>query len=253
MSLNKINNSNIFTKKNIYPNFLIIGVQKGGTVSAVINMNKHPEIFVHKEIHYFDIHYNKKNKFWYYNLFNKSKKKIRGEKDPELIYVDKCPERIKKVCPNSKFILFLRNPIKRAYSQWNMNVQELRENRTFEECIDANILNLNESRTYKNSIYHYLQRGFYMDQINRFLSILPNKDNLLIIISEKLDNNPKEEYKKIYKFLGIKNINIDYTREHVRSYKEEMEKKVENKLKKIYKKHNEQLFEFLGYNIPEWK
>jgi hypothetical protein len=84
-------------------------VQKGGTVSAVKNLNKHPDIFVHREIHYFDIHYNKKSKSWYYNLFNKSNKRVRGEKTPELIYVDKCPERIKKTCPDAKFILFLRN------------------------------------------------------------------------------------------------------------------------------------------------
>ena len=241
------------SKKIKYPNFLIIGVQKGGTVSAVINMNKHPDIFVHREIHYFDKLWNKKSKSWYYNLFNKSYKKVKGEKTPELIYVDKCPERIKKVCPDAKFILFLRNPIKRAYSQWNMNVQEFRENRTFEECVDTNILNLDESRTYNNSIYHYVQRGFYIDQIERFLSVFPNKDNLLIIISERFDTNPKEEYKKIYKFLGVKNIDIDYSREHVRSYAEEISKKVENKLKKIYKSHNKRLFELLGYDIPEWK
>jgi hypothetical protein len=239
-------------KKIKYPNFLIIGVQKGGTVSAVINMNKHPEIFVHREIHYFDKLWDEKSKSWYYNKFNKSKKKMRGEKTPELIYVDQCPERIKEVCPNAKFILFLRNPIKRAYSQWNMNVKEFRENRTFEECVNINITNLNEPKTYENSIYHYVQRGFYMEQIFRFLSVLRNKDNLLIIISERLDNNPEEEYKKIYKFLDVKNMKIDYTREHVGSYKNEMNKKVETKLKNVYKKENERLFKFLGYEIPEW-
>ena len=247
-----INKSIISKKKVKYPNFLIIGAQKGGTVSAVINLNKHPDIFVHKEIHYFDIHYNKK-KSWYYSLFNKSNKKIRGEKTPELIYVDKCPERIKKTCPDAKFILFLRDPIKRAYSNWNMNVQESRENRTFEECVDANLKNLDEVKTYKNSIYHYVQKGFYIEQIIKFLSILPNKDNLLIIISEKLRSNPEEEYKKIYDFLGVKNINIDYTEEHVRTYENKISKKMENKLKNIYKTHNQMLFKFLGYNIPEWK
>jgi hypothetical protein len=241
------------TKKIAYPNFLIIGVQKGGTVSAVINMNKHPDIFVHREIHYFDMYWTTKTKFWYYNLFNKSSKILRGEKDPELIYVEDCPERIKEVCPDSKFILFLRNPIKRAYSQYNMNVKELRETRSFEECVNYNIKNLDESRIYKNSVYHYVQRGFYIDQIERFLSVFPNKDNLLIIISERLDNNPHEEYKKIYEFLNVKNINVNYTREHVGIYKEEMTKTVENKLKKLYKKNNKRLFDFLGYEIPEWK
>lgn len=29
---------------------------------------------------------------------------------------------VAQVCPTAKFILFLRDPVKRAYSSWNMQV-----------------------------------------------------------------------------------------------------------------------------------
>ena len=123
------------------PDFLIIGVQKGGTVSAVVNLNKHPDVFVHTEIHYFDNLWNIMPKQWYYDMFMKSNKLVKGEKNPELIYIDDCAKRIKKVCPKTKFILLLRDPIKRAYSGWNMNVNEKKETRSFKECIENNIAN----------------------------------------------------------------------------------------------------------------
>ena len=35
--------------------FLIVGAQKAGTMAAVKNLNKHPDLFVLKEIHFFDL------------------------------------------------------------------------------------------------------------------------------------------------------------------------------------------------------
>jgi len=91
--------------------FLIIGAQKGGTMAAVKNLNKHPDIFVLSECHFFDLYWDMGLNWYRRNL--RSTKKIIGEKTPELIYVDDCALRIKEVCPDAKFLLFLRDPIKR--------------------------------------------------------------------------------------------------------------------------------------------
>lgn len=238
------------TKKD--PQFLIIGVQKCGTVAAVVNLNKHPDIFVHTEIHYFDNLWNIMTNQWYYDMFLKSSKLIKGEKTPELIYIDDCAKRIKKVCPKTKFLLFLRDPVKRSYSGWNMNKDNMLEQRSFDECINANIKNLDEPRTPYNAIYQYVQRGFYIDQIERFMKVFPNRNNILIIIAEWIKKNPVSQYKRIFKFLGVKNFHIDFEDSHVREYSTEMDIKIKTKLQKLYKNHNQRLFDFLGYSIPEW-
>ena len=56
---------------------------------------------------------------------NTDNKKLVGEKTPELIYVEDSLPRIKDVCPGAKFLLFLRCPIRRAYSNWSMMVDKV--------------------------------------------------------------------------------------------------------------------------------
>ena len=70
--------------------------------------------------------------------------------------------------PSTKFIFFVRDPIKRAYSAWNMNRSKDRERRPFDDCIDANLTNLDEYRSYGTAEYHLVQRGFYQGEYQRF-------------------------------------------------------------------------------------
>jgi hypothetical protein len=101
----------VFSPPSRVVDFLIIGVQKGGTMAAVANLNKHPDIYVKSECQFFtfcwDFGVN-----WYRNKLQ-TNKSIVGEKTPEYIYCDDCLPRIKMVCPSAKFLLFLRDPIKR--------------------------------------------------------------------------------------------------------------------------------------------
>ena len=121
----------------VKPNFLIIGTQKGGTTSLMRHLNRNPSIYIHMEPHFFNNNseYNKgaaeyekklneglKNHIkWMKNNKNISKNpKIIGEKTPEYMFNKTALKRIKKYNPNIKLIVILREPISRAYSQWNM-------------------------------------------------------------------------------------------------------------------------------------
>lgn len=233
------------------PQFLIIGAQKAGTMAAVKNLNKHPDIFVACEVHYFDLAWHTKDVKWYSSQLQ-STKKIIGEKTPELIYVDECALRIKQVCPDSKFILFLRDPTSRAYSSWNMNVSKNREGATFDESIQRNLNNLDEFRSYGTGEFHYVQRGFYMDQIERFMKVFPNKENLLVVVAERIKVNPLVEYQRIFEFLGAKPFDFAPEDDHIGLYTSKLSPRVAERLRKVYRSHNERLFAFLGYRISEW-
>lgn len=154
--------------------FLIIGVQKAGTMAAVKNLNKHPEIFVCREPHFFDLYWDM-GLDWYKSKL-RSNKKFIGEKTPELIYVDACAPRMKQVCPDARFILMLRDPVKRAYSSWNMQTGRNMEELPFGECVDRELNTMmGEKRVFGTAEYHYIQKGFYMDQIERFLKVFPDR------------------------------------------------------------------------------
>ena len=163
------------------PHFLVIGAQKAGTMAVVKNLNKHPEICCLSEEHYFDLGYRSKSLNSYRSLFQKApgsapEKRILGDKTPEYGYVEDCHSRIKAACgQETKFIMMIRDPVERAYSAWNMNIKRNFEVNLFDECVEKNFKNLNEHRSYGTAEYHYVQRGFYLDQILRFLETFPNR------------------------------------------------------------------------------
>jgi hypothetical protein len=57
-----------------------------------------------------------------------------------------------------------------------MEIQTKRESAPFSDCIERELSSMmNERRTYGTAEYHFIQRGFYMDQIERFQQHFPNK------------------------------------------------------------------------------
>lgn len=238
------------------PHFLIVGAQKAGTMAAVKNLNKHPQVSCLSEVHYFDLGWHSKTKTAYRDLF-RGPKTMLGEKTPELIYVDECLVRMRSVLsPTTKFIFFVRDPIKRAYSAWNMNRSKDRESSPFDDCIDANLRNLGEYRSYGTAEYHLVQRGFYMDQIERFLKVFPDRSRLLVVVAEHVKTDPQTHYNRMFDFLGVDvspSEGMCYEDDHVGQYSAPMGKGVKDKLKKVYQSHNERLFGWLGYRIPEWE
>ena len=78
------------------PHYLIIGAQKAGTMAAVKNLNKHPQVSCLSEVHYFDLGWHNKTKSEYRDMF-RGPELMLGEKTPELIYVDECLVRIPSI------------------------------------------------------------------------------------------------------------------------------------------------------------
>jgi hypothetical protein len=230
--------------------FIIMGVQKAGTTALALNIGKHPDIYIDitedprkSEIHFFDLNW-KKGIDWYKNKFNYNKK-IVGEKTPDLIYLDYTFPLIQSINPYVKIILILRNPVDRAYSAWKMISKRDNSNINFEEAIQDELDNkLNENITFFTSQTHYLQRGLYYKQIKNLLKWFP-KENILILISEKVIDNMNEEYNKVYSFLNLKNINTNYKVEFMSDDKSIIDKKLYNKLISFFKKDILQLEKFL--------
>lgn len=231
--------------------FGIFGVQKGGTTAAMVNLAKHPDLYLHKtEIHFFDKYWFKGLE-WYKKHFNYSKKLV-GEKTPDIIYIDECFPLINAVNPFIKMIFFLRNPINRAYSEFRMLQVKWGIKKTFQECIDEEMkYRIDEPKNLHNSTDHILQRGLYFKQIQNLLKYFP-KSNMIFLISEKVRNNMEDEYNKIYKFLNVKELhNQDYTEEFVTSYEKELDKTTYNNLIDYYKEDVKKLEEFLGFKT-DW-
>lgn len=194
--------------RRMIPDFLIIGAQKGGTSSLFYYLKFHPQIKrpIKKEIHFFNIYFDKGIDWYKAHFPLKSKKYITGEASPDYIFHPDSPKRIKKLNPNTKIIVLLRNPIERAYSAYQMNKRMGIDPRpTFKEAIKYELEHKDEfahTYNYEKHNYFYLERGKYASQLNPWLDYF-DKDHILVIESESFFKEPSKELKKVYQFLSI--------------------------------------------------
>lgn len=199
-------------------NFLIAGVQKGGTTTLDYYLRQHSQVCmaIRKEVHFFDNEriFNKKQKpdYNFYHSFFKptDQNQLLGESTPIYSYWKKSPKRIYNYNQNMKFIILLRNPIDRAYSHWNketMNFHSNKNNKAVEtlpffEAIKTETQRCINTKPLQHRYYSYIDRGFYTEQLNRLNNYFPC-NQILVLKSEWLLNKTEETLEQVYNFLGI--------------------------------------------------
>ncbi|TLX73223.1 sulfotransferase domain-containing protein [Labilibacter sediminis] len=242
------------------PDFIIVGVQKGGTTSLYNYLTEHPDIApaCTKEVHYFDYNYHK-GKNWYAKHFPfkwKAKGKITGESSPYYIYHPQSLKRIKQDFPNVKIIVMLREPLSRAFSHYHMELRRGNEKiRPFEQAIKQESIVLEEHQkllenpkyySFPHQTYSYISRGYYVKQIKEIYELFPN-EQVLILKSENFYSNTQEEYLNVCNFLKIPAFELPNIKIHNKgTYKKE---EFSKELKSIFINSNNELKELLGYKI----
>ncbi len=254
------------------PTFLIIGAAKCGTSSLYDYLMQHPCIgrSLTKQLHFFDRYYDRK-KSWYKVCFPfiwekfliekiKHKNFATGEATPHYMTHPLAAKRAHDVVPNIKIIVLLRNPVERAYSNYQMEKAHKQEELTFEEAIEKEperirgefeemLHNKNNSgRNYPHR--SYIKSGEYIDQIKPWLELFP-KENFMFIRSEEFNKNTSFVYNKILKFLGLHPFELkQYQKIRKRDY-EEMNPDTRKKLIEYFKPHNQRLSEYLDIEF-DW-
>jgi ribosomal protein S15P/S13E len=249
------------------PDFFIVGAQKCGTTSLYNYLIQHPCVLSanEKEIHFFSDKYNL-GIYWYRAQFPSLVKKYRhlwhyhqkiitGEATPYYLFHPHAATRIKSLYPDSKIIIMLRNPVDRAFSHYRYHVKLKAETLSFEEAIAQEPLRLRgeldrmiaderyDSNNYK--LYSYLERGKYIDQIERWAELFP-KDQLLIIKSEDFFSDPEEIFNSTLDFLELPYHLIENFKTFNAGKQVSMNNETRNKLSNYYKSYNKRLYDFVG-------
>lgn len=200
-------------------NFLIIGVQKGGTSALAHFLSEHREICMasQKEVHLFDTLSQGSlysvatlNELYAPFFLKHQGEKLRGEATPVYCYFPDMAERIYKYNPNMKMILILRDPIERAISHYWMERNRGMESLTFLSACLLEPWRLWRSRgdlsmESSSRSHSYINRGYYTRQIKRFGKYFPTQQ-LLILNNNDLLTEHYKTLKKIYTFLGVDDI-----------------------------------------------
>lgn len=111
----------------------------------------------------------------------KSTHKVLGEATAIYMYWNESVKRIFQYNPEMKIIIILRNPIDRAYSQWNIERTRNTDKLSFEDTVKAESERSQEAYPHQHRVCSYIDRGYYMKQkIRRIWEYFP-KDKVLII------------------------------------------------------------------------
>ena len=237
----------------VLPDFLILGIQKGGTTSLYNYLLAHPSIHVThtKEIRYFDRNYDRGENWYRANfptVFSKfiSKRKgtpfIVGDASPDYLFHNIVPKKVKKDFPDIKLIVVLRNPVDRAYSHYNMRKRGGQETLSFEEAIKIHDSRIQKS-WWDHHRFSYLKRGLYAEQLQHWFKFFPRKQ-FFILETNQMEANPLQFYDNLCNFLEIERFQIDFTRYNVGKYSQ-MNPETRKYLIKYFKPHNEKLYELL--------
>lgn len=192
------------TKIARFPNFLGIGVQKGGTTTLHQLLNKHPEIYLppEKEIQFFSKHF-ERSKDWYAKHFAKANEtQICGEITPYYIYHSKAAKRIATILPDVKLIILLRNPVERTLSQYFHAKRLGYEKLELHDALKAEEERLKNYDAFSYQKHSYVSRSKYYEQIERYKRYF-KYSQMLILKSETFFKETEESWDRITGFLGV--------------------------------------------------
>jgi len=204
------------------PNFIIGGTSAGGTSFLSAVLVQHPQIYLPKimrpEPHFFykSWEYEKGLDYYIKRWFADvpSHSLAIGERSSSYLFGGRVvAERIASIYPDIKMIFTLRNPIERTWANYRYTVLQGLEDLAFEDALEQEPQRVKDQSGIWAEIqpYNYTGRGYYGDQLKQFMECFP-RDNILTIKSEFLSRQTDVEMKKIYRFLGLSNLDFNANR-----------------------------------------
>lgn len=162
------------------PNFLIIGAARTGTTSLYQNLQSHPDVYLPKskrpEPHFFlRAEAYARGLSWYEQQYFSqwSGQKAVGEASTSYFFGNQVPGRIAASLPECRFVLMLRDPVDRAYSNYWHSVNSGLETLRFDEAVareNERTAALAGTDMAETKPYSYLARSLYAEQFERWLS-----------------------------------------------------------------------------------
>ena len=190
-------------------NFIIAGAQKSGTTALNYYLKRHPQIAlpVKKELHFFDRDELFAGSQVSYESLHRMFRPMRpdaiaGENTPIYLYWRPALERIRDYNPAIKLVVILRNPIERAFSQWNMQRQRGAEALEFLDAVRAETGRIAEAAPQQLRKFSYVDRSRYGGQLERAFQLFP-RQQLLLIKYEEFRTRQKETVEGVFRFLNV--------------------------------------------------
>ena len=196
--------------------FMIVGVQKGGTTALGQFLAQHPSIGMAepKEVHLFDAEdyaadtpVADLDKRYRRRFAHCTAARIRGEATPTYLFFPEIAPALKRYNPALKLIVLLRDPAQRALSAHRMQRIRGRERLPFALALLAEpwrLLQDRHPRGHRSATreHAYRRRGLYAAQLeNLYAAFDPSQ--VLVLRSEDLRRHHEAILRRVFRFLGV--------------------------------------------------
>lgn len=187
------------TERKRLPNAIIIGTKKGGTRALLEILKIHPSVRAcSAEVHFFDRDENYGQGLeWYRQQMPTSLPgQITLEKSPSYFVASEVPERVYRMSKTVKLIAIVRDPTRRAISDYTQSLERKPDNPPFEEMVMDDDGEINES-------WSKLEIGRYAKHLAQWLEYFP-LSQFHFVSGEELIKRPGKEIKLVERFLNLK-------------------------------------------------
>jgi hypothetical protein len=225
------------------PTFIIAGERRCGTSFLASLMERHPDVFVHpkRELGFFlddSARWASRRRFesvsggpeggrhqaddaldqWgaghpieaYRAQFDQARRRIAvGEKSADYLFWRPAHPRMAQLLPETRLIVILRDPVRRAWSHYWNEVGKRREPLSFAEALEV------EERRAASSLYarnhaSYFRRGFYDESLEHLFRHVP-APSVLVVTLEELVAEPQETLGRVLEFIGVGPVPLNST------------------------------------------
>jgi Sulfotransferase family len=202
------------------PSFVIAGAPRAGTTWLYRNLERHPDVFLspNKEPRFYAVSEGDRLAFtgpgderWLSHLVQDRRSyealyegasagQLRGEASSDYLYRSRtAADRLRREAPAARLIFILRDPARRAYSNWLQHVQHEREPLSFAAALDREEERIEQGWAWW---WHYERRGLYAEQLEPFLDAFPS-DQILLLLHDDLRRDPHGLLETVCAFLDL--------------------------------------------------
>jgi hypothetical protein len=244
------------------PSAVIVGAAKAGTTQLYTYLLRHPRCFggTEKEINYFSRFHDRSLK-WYRARFPLARtvaavKGITMEASPSYLPNIAALKRMRALLPAARVIVIMRDPVARAFSQYQHNKQRHREPHSFEHIVREAIAQSPPIGSFHEPLppmpdtaSKYIWQGYYASQIAGLWQVYPREQVLLLDAADLFDDT-NAMCQRVFDFLGLERFDVQPDKIYNRGYyRETVDPETAALLREHYRLHNEWLVKLTGQSF----
>lgn len=184
------------------PNTLVLTYPKTGSTSLHAAFVAHPEIGMPnaKETFFFSDFFEKGVEWYAYRFEHCKNRTVRCDFASTLMYNQGFSDKLKKIIPDAKFLVLLRDPVKRCFSHYLHEYRRGLLQGTFEEELFRKRFSvMPKSEKCEYSLFDVGK--LYIDNADEILTSFKREQIHFILLEELVENSVV--FENVFRFLGV--------------------------------------------------